>query len=90
LSSSSLPLSLYSIQNPLHGIPREKLLKQVEEFAHKYGLDDKVALFQKGALIAQTPADFESVPGITEAEKEAIRREVTREFPLSYLLVLVY
>lgn len=67
------------IQNPLHGISRAKLVKHVEQFAKEQGLEDKVELFTKGALIAQNPGDFESMPELSEEEKEVIRRETTRE-----------
>ena len=68
------------IQNPLHGLSRDALLKRVDAFTHEYGLEDKRELFEKGAMIAQEPAKWESVPGLTEEEKEMIRRETTREF----------
>lgn len=41
---------------------------------------DQTALLTKGALIAKDPPAFESVPGLTEAEKEAIRNEVLHKW----------
>ncbi|KAJ8095230.1 hypothetical protein PM082_010452 [Marasmius tenuissimus] len=43
------------IHNPLHGIPKAKLMSQVEEFTRERGFDDLLPVFQKGALIAQNP-----------------------------------
>jgi hypothetical protein len=63
----------------LYGIPREKLLKQVEEFTHEKGFEDKLELFQKAAILAQNPKHFEEMPELTESDKEAIRRETTRK-----------
>ena len=40
-------------ENPLSGVPREKLFADVNEFCQKYDLMDKVELFRKGALISQ-------------------------------------
>ncbi|EAU81614.1 sugar transporter [Coprinopsis cinerea okayama7 len=76
------------IQNPLHGIPEATLLRQAEEFAIDHGLEDKVDLFKKGALLAQNPADFESIPGMTEEEKEHIRRETTHRWSQSKALYM--
>jgi hypothetical protein len=66
------------IQNPLHGIPKDTLMRQVEEFTREKGLEDKTDIFKKGALIAQSPKLFESMEELDEQDKEWIRREVTR------------
>ncbi|KAK7456375.1 hypothetical protein VKT23_010623 [Stygiomarasmius scandens] len=68
------------IQNPLHGIPKAKLLSQVEEFTREKGMDDLLPLFQKGALLAQKPKEFESMPELDEEDKAIIRREVTHRW----------
>ncbi|KAJ4186821.1 hypothetical protein NW755_007553 [Fusarium falciforme] len=50
------------IRNPLKGIPRDQLLKDVAEFQWDKGLpDDILPLLRKGALVAQSPADFEAL-----------------------------
>ncbi|KAJ3529202.1 hypothetical protein NMY22_g9097 [Coprinellus aureogranulatus] len=80
------------IQNPLHGIPRETLVKQAQDFASSNGFDDKVDLFTKGALLAQNPGDYESIPGMTEDEKNHIRRETTNKWSQPrdlYLTVII-
>ena len=73
------------IQNPLRGIPRSTLLKQVENFVAEKGLQDKTDIFKKGAILAQNPKDFEKLDDLTETDKEIIRRETTRQspFPIS-------
>lgn len=68
----------HRIQNPLHGIPKARLLSQVEEFVGEKGFNDRLKLFQKGALLAQNPKTFESIPELDEEDKAAIRREITR------------
>ncbi|KAF7362073.1 putative polyol transporter 1 [Mycena venus] len=68
------------IQNPLHGIPHDRLLAQVEEFVREKGFDDQLALFQKAALLAQNPSKFESIPELDEEDKAIIRREVTHKW----------
>jgi hypothetical protein len=41
---------------------------------------DQTALFIRGAQIAKVPPAFESVEGLTDAEKEAIRNEVLHKW----------
>ncbi|KAJ7480835.1 hypothetical protein FB451DRAFT_1446910 [Mycena latifolia] len=68
------------IQNPLHGIPKARLLTQVEEFVGEKGFEKDLKLFQKGALLAQNPKTFESIPELDEQDKAAIRREITHKW----------
>ncbi|OJD40562.1 sugar transporter [Diplodia corticola] len=68
------------IKNPLAGIPKETLLYQVEEFAKEHDMTDRLALLQRGALVAQDPAEFESVEGMSSDELEALRNEVTHKW----------
>jgi sugar porter (SP) family MFS transporter len=64
------------IKNPLSGVPREKLLSQVEQFAQSADMQDELPLLQKGALIAQDPSSFESMGELDEEERECLRNEV--------------
>ncbi|RSL79992.1 hypothetical protein CEP51_006905 [Fusarium floridanum] len=69
------------IRNPLKEIPRDRLLKSVAEFQQEKGLpDDTLPLLKKGALVAQSPADFEALEELDEEEKEALRQEVTHKW----------
>ncbi|PPQ73733.1 hypothetical protein CVT26_011888 [Gymnopilus dilepis] len=80
------------IQNPLRGIPRPKLMKQVEHFVHEKGLQDKVDLFKRAAVLAQNPNDFETQPDLSEEEKEHIRRETTHRWHQSksmYMTIII-
>ncbi|EHK19682.1 uncharacterized protein TRIVIDRAFT_77012 [Trichoderma virens Gv29-8] len=68
------------IRNPLKGIPRETLFANVREFQRSKGLpSDILPLLEKGALVAQNPAGFESLD-IEEDEKQALREEVTHRW----------
>ena len=53
-------------------------MRKVDLFVKDKGFEDRLELFQKSALLAQNPQDFENIPELTEAEKEVIRRETTR------------
>ncbi|KAF8635108.1 hypothetical protein AX15_000546 [Amanita polypyramis BW_CC] len=80
LKHSPCLLRIDRIQNPLYGIPKGKLLRQVEKFAQERDLEDILPELQKGALLAQNPKDFENMPELDEADKEIIRRETTHKW----------
>jgi sugar porter (SP) family MFS transporter len=69
------------IRNPLKDIPQEILFDNVQQFQRAKGLpDDILPLLQKGALVAQNPAGFESMNELDEEEKQALREEVTHRW----------
>ncbi|KAI2620986.1 hypothetical protein GGS26DRAFT_299890 [Hypomontagnella submonticulosa] len=79
------------IKNPLKGIPRAKLMRDVEAFAQEKGLMEHLPLLRKGALVAQNPHDFEDQDGeeiLDEAEKEALRLETTHRWRMPARLFL--
>lgn len=51
----------HRIQNSLEGIPKETLLSRVEQFVYDKGLVNYLGVFQKGALLAQSPDSFETI-----------------------------
>lgn len=64
------------IKNPLTGIPKDRLLEDVDNFAHDRDMTDILPLLKKGALVAQSPRDFESLTELDEDEKQVLRDEV--------------
>ncbi|KAL2213942.1 hypothetical protein CC79DRAFT_1339158 [Sarocladium strictum] len=70
------------IVNPLGHLTREELSEQVHQFCHANDLADKEEYFQKGALVAQSPQNFENIPELTEDDKYWIRRETTNPWRL--------
>ncbi|KPI43700.1 Polyol transporter 5 [Cyphellophora attinorum] len=68
------------IKNPLASIPHEQLIRDVEAFAKEHEMNDIAPSLIKGALVAKDPPVFESVEGMTEHEKEAIRNEVLHKW----------
>jgi hypothetical protein len=62
----------------LSGIPKTELFDQVSQFCAAHGLEDKETIFQKGALIAQSPENFENILELDENDKYQLRREITR------------
>ncbi|KAJ6607589.1 hypothetical protein B0H10DRAFT_2166759 [Mycena sp. CBHHK59/15] len=70
------------ITNPLKNVPKAVLLEQAAQFCVKYDFADRVALFQKAALVAQNPAAFESIEELSAEEKYHLRRELTHKWHL--------
>ncbi|KAL2437143.1 Polyol transporter 5 [Exophiala dermatitidis] len=68
------------IKNPLAHLTNEEVVKDVQDFARTSGLEDLTPMIVKGALVAKDPPAFETVPGLTEDEKEAIRNEVLHKW----------
>ncbi|OJJ51536.1 hypothetical protein ASPZODRAFT_163358 [Penicilliopsis zonata CBS 506.65] len=79
------------IRNPLAELSRTQLLYEVESFAAEFQLGEILPQLRKGALVAQDPASFESVPGLTEDEAVAIRNEVLHKWrqPLALYFTII-
>ncbi len=80
------------LENPLAGLTHEQLLVDAAEFARTHGLGDYTETLQKGALLAQDPAAFESLPMLTEEDRRVLRREFTHRWDhpktLYYLVIM--
>jgi len=76
------------IKNPLAGIPPHRLVAKVDEFANEAGLSEIGGLLRKAAFVGQNPAEFESVEGLDEFEREALRDEVVHKCKLLAILYL--
>ncbi|KAI0908662.1 sugar transporter-domain-containing protein [Ustulina deusta] len=79
------------IVNPLKGIPHEQLMRDVEAFVEEKGLQEHVAYFRKGALVAQSPTEFEDIDGaetLDETEKQVLRDEILHKWRLPWKLYL--
>ncbi|KAF8527257.1 hypothetical protein JB92DRAFT_2868261 [Gautieria morchelliformis] len=68
------------IRNPLAGISRKRLMADVDKFAQEQNMTDISFLLRKGALVAQNPPAFESIEGLDENEREALRNEVVHKW----------
>ncbi|KAJ4355484.1 uncharacterized protein N0V89_003500 [Didymosphaeria variabile] len=63
------------IHNPLTGIPKDRLLHDVEKFAHDSELTDALPYLFKGALAAQSPEHYDSIIDLDEDDREVLRVE---------------
>jgi hypothetical protein len=68
------------IKNPLVGIPKADLFRDVEEYAHEHGLTENLDLLKKGALVAQNPTTFDEIEELDAADVEALRTENTNRW----------
>jgi sugar porter (SP) family MFS transporter len=79
------------IKNPLVGIPRRRLLDQVEEFCRVKNLQDYRHIIRKGALVAQDPTGYEDITGdetLDQTEIDALRDEVLHKWRIPSVLLL--
>lgn len=68
------------LKNPLRGIPQGQLAEDVTRFVEENHLTEHMELFQKGALVAQSPDSVDSVPGLDEADRRVLHEEKTRRW----------
>lgn len=90
-STPSLTQRDFRIKNPLAGITRHELLRNVEEFAHEKGLAEHILILRKGALVAQDPSAYESISGdekLDDVEIDALQTEVQYKWRVPRLLYL--
>ncbi|KAG5933372.1 hypothetical protein E4U60_004504 [Claviceps pazoutovae] len=82
------------IENPLRHLSRDELFAKVSAFHDHKHLQDHIdlSLLQRGALVAQDPANFEALDLLDDVEKNALRLERTHRWkhpwPLYYTIIL--
>jgi len=79
------------IKNPLTGIPRAQLLRNVEIFAEEKQLTEELPILSKGAILAQSPADFETLDVLDDSDKDVIRYEYAHRWshPMTLYVTIV-
>ncbi|KAG0128877.1 transporter-domain-containing protein [Tuber indicum] len=68
------------LAHPLSGIPHEELMEMGASYARENGMEDLQDEFRKGALLAQNPEAFDTLPLLTDDDKYYLRREVTHKW----------
>ncbi|KAG8349831.1 hypothetical protein FVEN_g11982 [Fusarium venenatum] len=79
------------IKNPLWGLPRARLLADVDDFCRKKDLDHYRPLIRKGALVAQDPTGYEDIEGdekLNDEEIQALRDEILHKWRVPFVLYL--
>ena len=67
-------------ENPLAGISREQLFKDVDDFCSKFNLMDHNEAFRKGALVAQNPHAAQDMDYLNDQDKAVLLREHTHKW----------
>jgi len=68
------------VRNPLTGISKPELQRQVEGFCREFGFQNELETFQKAALVAQRPDEVEIIEELSEGDKHWLRRETTNRW----------
>ncbi|KDN62205.1 hypothetical protein CSUB01_00910 [Colletotrichum sublineola] len=79
------------IKNPLLGISRADLLRDVDAFAQEKGLQEYTPILRKGALVAQDPTGYEEIDGaeaLDQTEIQVLRDEVLHKWRIPKILYL--
>ncbi|GKT87092.1 hexose transporter [Colletotrichum tofieldiae] len=79
------------IKNPLLGISRAELIRDVDAFAHEKGLQEYIPILRKGALVAQDPTGYEEIDGaeaLDQTEVQVLRDEVLHKWRIPKILYL--
>ncbi|KAK3196484.1 hypothetical protein K4F52_000366 [Lecanicillium sp. MT-2017a] len=77
------------LRNPLTGMSKEDVLKDVDSFVDEKGLSEFREDFRKGALVAQVgniEDAFETIEGLTEEEKGVLRLEKSHRWKQPFTL----
>lgn len=79
------------LANPLAGYTQEELRKQGINFAIKHSLGDEedIRAFGIGAMLAQTPDKFATVPGLKPEELEVLQNEFTHRWSQPWTMYMV-
>jgi hypothetical protein len=63
-------------ENPLARYSAEELSSLASNFAKEHEMEDIAEDIRKGAFLAQTPAQWETMEGLSDDERGALRDEV--------------
>jgi sugar porter (SP) family MFS transporter len=73
-------------ENPLAGIPKHRLLQDVEMFCRDHGMMDKLESFQKGALVSQSPTKFREIEELSDEDVAILENEKNHKWDHPYML----
>ena len=81
----------FRLKNPLADVPYDQLMLDVEKFSRDKHMGHILPLLKKGALVAQNPTAFESIPELHPDERAILREEVTHKWkqPVSLYATII-
>ncbi|GAB1731288.1 hypothetical protein NU195Hw_g4257t1 [Hortaea werneckii] len=68
------------ILNPLAGLSKRELFRDVEIYAEQHGLTDALPYLKKGALVAQRPEDYMHLEELDQSDIEVLQMEQTKRW----------
>lgn len=70
------------MENPLGGFSREQVVRLADEFCAKHGFtdDEDLRVFRLGAAIAGNDFQWDTIDGLRDDEKDALRTEVDHKW----------
>lgn len=75
-----------AFENPLAGISKEQLMRDVETFCGDNNLMEHIDSFRKGALVAQNPRNTASMEELNDEERMILEREHTHRWSQPWTL----
>ncbi|CZS88271.1 uncharacterized protein RCO7_01226 [Rhynchosporium graminicola] len=76
------------IKNPLVGIPKDQLIRDVEDFAADFYLTDITPYLIKGALVAQKPRHIDTITELDDEDRRVLSEEITHKWKHPRILYL--
>jgi hypothetical protein len=76
----------YKLYNPLAGVSPETLRTNVDTFCRDFDLQDHVSVFQKGAMLAQSPHDYARIPDLSTYDLEALEKAASNKWAHPFML----
>ncbi|KAF2098856.1 putative MFS sugar transporter [Rhizodiscina lignyota] len=67
-------------ENPLSGVPKDQLMKDVELFCQENDLMDHLEVMRKGALASKEPWNVDNIPELTEEDRAILHHERTNKW----------
>jgi hypothetical protein len=79
------------LANPLAGYSHSALEAKGEAYArkHQIGTEEDITAFKLGAVCAQDPAKYDTVQGMSEFDRDVMKREYANKWTQPKLLYLV-
>jgi hypothetical protein len=67
-------------ENPLADVPKDTLLRNVEEFCQEHDLMEQCDIMKRGALAAKSPGNIDDIAELTEEDKAILEHERTHKW----------
>ena len=66
--------------NPLHGLSKERIFSDVDQFCAETGMTEHTDVFRRGALVAQRPEEYEEITELSEDDLFWLRKSTASKW----------